>query len=336
MKPSYTDLMWSFCMAMMVATSFFPCLAFSGQPPSTSPITPEKPEEMLLRLLFYPLAGRVGTFWALIILILFAALVGFFAKEIPKLVKWFIASIFRKIARLLQYNTREYRAWVIQEHKKVRVGYKDFDIDIKQDYVSLLIRTGKSDIDMTLQDVPEVLRQNQYLVVRGHPGAGKTTLLKYLTIKYAAREMKMLHGKHLIPIFVPLKDAVASSDLFEYLARIFDRHFKDGKAYLRRQLEKGNCIIFLDSIDEAYQYRDKVLKWIDDFRAEYKKNHLVITLRKEGYENIRFSAQFNDAEVADLTVPQMENLARNVLRAKFPGETATSEQQNLMEIIRGR
>ena len=86
-----------------------------------------------------------------------------------------------------------------------KLGYLYFDIDVERDYVSIHIKTGKSQRDIEIKEINQVIVDHQRLIVRGHPGAGKTTLLKYLSIRYAKQLMKPLHGKHLIPMFVPLK-----------------------------------------------------------------------------------------------------------------------------------
>ncbi|MCI0528473.1 MAG: NACHT domain-containing protein, partial [Nitrospira sp.] len=346
MKTQHYKILIKVLIIGVILISFEGLLAFSQQPTptpsSTSTIKPEKPEEELLKLVYNPLVKRVGVTWALIILAVISGLMGIIVKDaIPKLIKWLFSKITRWAARLFQNNIQEYRDWVVREYKEVRVGYKNFEIDVKRNYVSLRIRIGKSEQDRALKEVSEVLQQFPYLVVRGHPGSGKTTLLKYLAIKYAMKEMKALHGKHLIPIFVTLKDAVGSSDLFTYIVRIFDPHLKDAEPYTRKLLKEGNGIVFLDGVDEVAdrERRDIALKWIEDFAARFDKSRIVVTLRKEGYEAIAFSAKFEEAEVADLTEPQMKDLATSVLRAnfsreKFPDEGIAQKTRELLQIIK--
>lgn len=282
-----------------------------------SAIKPEKPQEAILKYIFHPLAEKVGEAWALTLLIIVGGIITYIVKDaIPAGIKWFFSKIANIVGRFHGQNLGAYLKSVVDECKEVRVGYKNFDIDVARDYVSLRIQTGKSARDIELKEATEVLGQHQLLVVRGHPGAGKTTLLKFLTIKHATRQMKALHGKHLIPIFVTLKNAGDTKDLLSHIVQRFDRFFKRVEQFLLKNLESGNCIVFLDGVDEVSpEMRETVLAWIEDFAKRFGQNRIIVTLRKEGYEKVGFSARFEEAEVAGLTRSQMKNLAYSVLRA---------------------
>ena len=285
-------------------------------------IKPEKPIEAFLIMIFDLLADQVGKIWAIVLLIFIGGIIGYLVKDaIPQLCKWIVGSIIGWFGRFYGQNLKAYLNSVIADCKEVRVGYKNFEIDVHRDYVSLHIKTGKSQRDVEIKEVYAVIVAHQRLVVRGHPGAGKTTLLKYLSIRYAKRLMKKLHGKHLIPVFVPLKNVFKVSEdhpkeLFAYLVELFKRQIIDAEDYLNKQLKEGNCIVFLDGMDEVdADNREVLIDLIEAFARDFDQVRMIITLRKEGYEKVGFSARFEEVEVAPLTIPQMDNLAFSVLQA---------------------
>ncbi len=285
-------------------------------------IKPEKPIEAFFIMIFDSLVGHVGKLWAIVLLIFISGILGYLVKDaIPKLCSWIINGIIGWGARIKGQNLNAYLKSVIADCKEVRVGYKNFEIDVERDYVSIHIKTGKSERDIEIKEINKVIVDHKRLVVRGHPGAGKTTLLKYLSIRYANKLMKKMHGKHLIPVFVPLKNILKAGDdnpgsLFTYLLKYFNQQFSDAEGYVYKQLKAGNCIVFLDGLDEVdADHREKLIDWIETFATDFDQARMIITLRKEGYEKVGFNAKFEEAEVAALTIPQMDNLAFSVLRA---------------------
>jgi|GEM_PF-2288603 len=307
---------------------------------SANEIKPEKPVEAILKGLYVVLQDQLGFWWTLIILVVVAGVLFYLVKEaIPKLCAWIFSGLAGLAQRLRGHNLQGYLKSVVDECKEVRVGYKNFDIDVARDYVSLRIRTGKSERDIELKEATDVLRRSQWLVVRGHPGSGKTTLLKYLAVRYATRKMKPLHGKHLIPVFVALKDIADAPDLFDYIVGIVRRHvIRQPDEYLRKHLKEGNCIVFFDGVDEVpAASREKVTGWIEAFAGEFGQSRMIVTLRKEGYEKIGFGARFEETEVAGLTEPQMMHLAFSVLRAnrvKLSGQELHQQSRALLDLIR--
>lgn len=292
---------------------------------SNSDVKSEKPQEALFRILFQPLSEQVGDSWALIVLLIIAGFIGYLVKDaIPAFCNWIFVKFLGIFDKFRGQNLRAYRDSVVAQCEQICVGYKQSKIDVAQDYVSLQIKTGKSEQDAELKGVETVLRGHQHLVVRGHPGSGKTTLLKNLAIRYANKRMKSLHGKHLIPVFVSLKDAasspeVSSTQLFNYMVGMLRPHFKQAEEYLRHRLEEGNCIILLDGVDEIHSDQiHAVLQEIRTLANDFGRNRIVATVRKEGYEAIGLDARFTETEVAGLTLPQIETLALSVIRANQP------------------
>ena len=274
--------------------------------------------------------------------IFFVALVGgvvtyIFKDAIPTFCKWSIAKVIGVFHNLRGRNLPAYRASIINQCQEIRVGYKNFTIDVRRDYVSLQIKTGTTDQDVELKDVETVLREHQRLVVRGHPGSGKTTLLKYLAIRYASKKMKSLHGKHLIPFFISLKDVPVPEDsaqLFDYIAERIKLYFSHPEDYLRTQLKDGNCIVLLDGVDEVRsELMSAVLKGIEIFANDFDKVYMIATVRKEGYEKIGLDARFKETFVAGLTVPQMETLTLNVLQSNQPGFEDGERNQQCSDLI---
>ena len=311
-----------FRMQLLMVLLYFSSVAIVLGVQNNQLIKPGKQQEAFFIMIFDSLVGQVGKLWAIIILIFISGIIGYLVKDgIPQFCKWIVNCISGWFSRFRGQNLSAYLKSVIAECKEVRVGYKNFDIDVERDYVSINIKTGKSKNDSEIKGINQVIVDHQRLIVRGHPGAGKTTLLKYLSIRYAKRLMKEQHGKHLTPVFVPLKNIFNAGDkqpedLFSYLVKFIKQHFSAAEDYLKKQFQEGRCILFLDGMDEVdTDHREKLITWIEAFASDYSQVRIIITLRKEGYEKLGFSAKFEEAEVAALTVPQMDNLVFSVIRA---------------------
>lgn len=151
----------------------------------------------------------------------------------------------------------------------------------------------------------------------GKPGAGKSTFLKYLLFQ-------ALDGKaerQRIPIFVNLKDLSDSKcDLMDYIVEQFDIcRFPDAAGFVTRILEKGNCILLLDGLDEVRSTKESsITKQISDFSDKFKNNQFVISCRVAAYDYC--FEKFTNIELADFNEEQIKSFISNW----FPSDNKTA------------
>lgn len=276
-----------------------------------------KAQEAIVNYVFSPIVERLGEGWVLTIIITICGLILYFVKDaISRSIDSGFSAITNFIGRFYGQDMGAYLDAVVDECKEIRAGFKIFGIDFSRDYISLRIQTGYMAQGVELKEVSEVLRENQRVVIRGQSGAGKSVLLKHLAISYANRQMKALHGKHLFPILGVLKNTCSSADLFSHLAQICKPYFKQHEDFLRAKLMAGDCIVFLDGFDEVpADMRDRTLIRIEDFASEFDQSQIVVTLRREGYEDVEFASLFLETKIAALSLPQIKTLTTSVLRA---------------------
>lgn len=217
----------------------------------------------------------------------------------------------------------------------VRIEIKDLALkDIKMD------KNFKSLIDFealaTDLELKKILREHQRIALLGVPGAGKTTLLQYLALAYArerAGDPKLrcrgilkerLDTKEWhLPLFLPL-GSIASmltnttangrdTSIVDLLPRILPPDFqKDYESiasnYFTYQLEKGNCVVLLDGLDEVSTDTEfqVVVRAIESFALRYKQNQFVITSRIAGWRS-GVDADFKRFYINDLTDDQVDS-----------------------------
>lgn len=168
--------------------------------------------------------------------------------------------------------------------------------------------------------VGEVLQRcPERLVILGGPGTGKTTLVSYLTLKFArgqAKEKLELDEKRL-PILIPLRELPRTglsltADNLPALCTTPELAEKCPEGFFKERLEKGDCIVLLDGMDEVTteEERRRVADQIDDFITTYhNKNRFVVTSRPAGYSGVALTG-FTQLDVCDFTDEDVEAFAR--------------------------
>jgi hypothetical protein len=180
---------------------------------------------------------------------------------------------------------------------------------------------------------PAALKQYDKLAILGAPGAGKTTLLQWVTVTYARHKAgdrllrrPNLHQQRLeverwkFPIFIRLSSIAPflmkkSADgrdptIVEVLPHLLLPHlqsFRDAQKYFARQLERGDCIVLLDGLDEVPGDDEfqAVAKAVRSLVGQYGKNQFVISSRMAGWRG-GIGVDFRIYQVNELSDRQVE------------------------------
>ena len=151
----------------------------------------------------------------------------------------------------------------------------------------------------------DILKRTARSVILGPPGSGKTTLLSYLANVFArslsqndtALAVSRLGiSENLLPVLVPLREygryvqgAVGKSPTPERFLEFLDRYFEQWNIglppdFFTSYLERGNCILLLDGLDEVRQTeRQFVAQSIVSLSRRYPTARIIVTSRPEGY-----------------------------------------------------
>jgi len=189
------------------------------------------------------------------------------------------------------FQKRYYRA-LINGHEWLKlIGiYNPSDLHaprLQEVYISLRMNTAK--------EAPTVLwnrifnDKEKHMVILGQPGAGKSTLLDYLTLIFTGHINHSLRAnlKNPLPIFVRLRDLGTQSllQLIESPDNVGLKKIPAG--YFERHLKSGNCVLFLDGLDEVLDEKvhKQVVSEILSFANEYPDNWIVVTCRVAGWHD---------------------------------------------------
>ncbi|MCK4613922.1 MAG: HEAT repeat domain-containing protein, partial [Thermoplasmata archaeon] len=142
--------------------------------------------------------------------------------------------------------------------------------------------------ERTYRDIHEMLEENsgRNFVILGKPGSGKTTLLKYLALHHIKENISK-GFKEALPVFVSCR-AIAKSkeDIVSSIrTNLKEYGFPQTKKEIREDLKKGRGILLLDGFDEVAEPEKQraLVEKIENFRAKYSKNRIIITSRPAGY-----------------------------------------------------
>lgn len=135
------------------------------------------------------------------------------------------------------------------------------------------------------------------------PGYGKTTLTRYLAFCYSCPIYEQHKATKLLPILLRLRSIYRSieSERQPSLEKIIVAHIKTlprceklqlTDAWMRKQLEEGNCLVMFDGLDEvpegrAGQLRRIVSSWVYYQMMEYP-SVFILTSRPHGYDSSLF------------------------------------------------
>ncbi|BAY33986.1 NACHT domain family protein [Nostoc carneum NIES-2107] len=173
------------------------------------------------------------------------------------------------------------------------------------------------------KEVPgiDVVKKHHRLMIWGMAGAGKTTFLKYLAMYFLQEFNNQKNDdEKLLPFLISLKKFAEDKNnpslidaFIQEVAKCIDVDINNIsnnlEQFIKENLEQGNCWILLDGLDEVLaQHTNDVYKRIDEFNAQYSKNHVVITCRHGACEYV--FKDFVEVEIADFDDKEIEDFIR--------------------------
>ncbi len=139
------------------------------------------------------------------------------------------------------------------------------------------------------KSVNNILSLSHFVIIQGTGGIGKSTFLKHLFINEISQ-------KHLIPVFIELKDLNTIGEDYNISDFIFQRLYDLGstlkKDYMEYALRSGCFLFLLDGYDEIFtDKKDIFFRKLDSFCDRYSENYFIISSRpySEFVEFQRFS-----------------------------------------------
>ncbi|MCK5057061.1 MAG: NACHT domain-containing protein [Candidatus Aminicenantes bacterium] len=259
--------------------------------------------------------------------IIFTAITIRYKEAITRGTNFVIDSLF-SLARVYFLMMKRYKKSITRIYRETKVGYRSLRLDLERNYISLRVssfihyrqKEPDEELKSKKSEVLDVLKEYRHLVILGHPGAGKTTLMQWLLLKYAHGHMKKELDENLIPIFIALRSLQSGQSVDDLLIEVLNQHhFKGGEKFIRKQMEKGRCLLIFDGMDEIIDddTRKKFIKDINGtYGTLYGKSRIIITSRIEDFPDDRFPASFRQMEILDLDMEQVRDFITGILETE--------------------
>ena len=170
-------------------------------------------------------------------------------------------------------------------------------------------------------ELAELARKNEKMVILGDPGAGKTTLLRYLALRHAqAKRQSIPTTEELGEVFLPVYLRIAEyaenrngQSLEDFLiknARGKEHRDKSLPDLINTFLNNGECIIFLDGLDEVIEPSQRALISAQiNSLCHYlgqRGNRFVVTSRVAGYRTSPLDGSIPHYRVRDMSREQIK------------------------------
>lgn len=205
----------------------------------------------------------------------------------------------------LDSTYRQYLTTLLEKYSKAKSFLlRGEAVPLYQFYVPLDLKTKNKTI--TAPSIGDLLRLTNNTIITGSAGCGKSMLVRHLLLN-------SLLSKTRVPIFVELRQFnTFDGDLFQLIINTLTTHkFAMDAEYIRKAIELGHFILFLDGYDEvAHGRRQHVRSTIHEFAKLNDKNAFILTSRPdpelEGWQS------FSLAQVAPLSLDQAHLLVEKL------------------------
>lgn len=161
--------------------------------------------------------------------------------------------------------------------------------------------------------INRVFWESQFITIIGDAGSGKSTLVKHLFLNSITEQF-------CIPILIELRYLNDFKDSIEDYIRekIFENRLSPTEKILKRLLDNGKFVFFLDGYDEIKSdSKELIVEKLNTFIDKYRLNRFLLTSRP--YSNIELLPLFHNYKIEKLNDAEIKKF---ILLQKIENELA--------------